>query len=180
VSEPTQERFLTEVANHRMTVLIDTATHRHLHFSDGTMNMHFMLTTWPGYLCISGDMGCFVFQRLKDMFCFFRGERINVSYWAEKIQAGSWREHSPKYARERVCELVADETIPADHDEYDRLDYCNPQDLIEHLMESGYQDAWEESFMVPTYHYLWCLQAIVWGIQQYDQANVNKLLQGVA
>ena len=32
--------------------------------ADGT----FDIVTWPGYLCYSGDMGCFVFTRLPDMF----------------------------------------------------------------------------------------------------------------
>ena len=56
--------------------------------------MWFELVTWPGSLAYSGDMGCFVFSRLEDMFEFFRTEygegqklRINPSYWGEKLEA---------------------------------------------------------------------------------------------
>jgi hypothetical protein len=62
--------------------------------------MHFDLITWPGYLCYAGDMGTFVFSRLRDMFEFFRTDAdsphlkskglqlgINPSYWAQKLEA---------------------------------------------------------------------------------------------
>lgn len=50
------------------------------------------------YLCYTGDMGTYVFQRLTDMFEFFRTDReykkrnggklaVNLSYWGEKLQA---------------------------------------------------------------------------------------------
>jgi hypothetical protein len=54
----------------------------------------FDIITWPGKLCISGDMGCYVFSRLHDMFEFFRHNGINGpdkslyindGYWAEKL-----------------------------------------------------------------------------------------------
>jgi hypothetical protein len=83
-----------------MKTLQDNGMFRCLRFDKGgSFNMHFNLTTWPGYLCISGDMGCFVFSRLDDMFDFFRTEPrklhdgtqrtlpINPSYWGEKAQA---------------------------------------------------------------------------------------------
>ena len=32
------------------------------------------------------------------------------------------------------------------------------------------QDFWEHDLTKPTFHVLWCMYAIVWGIQQYDLA----------
>lgn len=48
--------------------------------------------TFPGYLSYVGDMGAFTFQRLPDMFRFFRSptgdvRHINSGYWSEKLVA---------------------------------------------------------------------------------------------
>jgi len=92
--------FLHDVTEHTMEIRQDTEEYRHLTFSkNGSSSYKFHLTTWPGYLCISGDMGCYVFSRLRDMFEFFRTDwveadlykSINPDYWAEKVQAGNLR-----------------------------------------------------------------------------------------
>ena len=52
-----------------MIVLRDDGVYRHIRFKKpGTGCMHFDLVTWPGYLCYSGDMGCYVFCRLNARF----------------------------------------------------------------------------------------------------------------
>lgn len=88
------EAFQADIAHHQMRVIRDDGWHRHLHFQKpGTMDMHFDVLTWPGYLCYTGDMGTFVFQRQADMLEFFRNSRwsgvhrVPLSYWAEKVQA---------------------------------------------------------------------------------------------
>lgn len=72
----TVERFLQDVADHKMTVVMDNGVYRHLRFANSdsklAFNQWFDIVTWPGFLAYSGDMGCFVFSRLKDMFEFFR------------------------------------------------------------------------------------------------------------
>ena len=96
MSACTEERFLMDVGSHVMEVLRDDGVYRHIRFKKpGTGCMHFDLVTWPGYLAYSGDMGCYVFSRLDDMFEFFRTDRryssgrlgINLGYWSEKLQA---------------------------------------------------------------------------------------------
>jgi len=94
-----EERFLSDVAQHKMVVVRDDGVNRHLRFKkSGTYDMHFDLITWPGYLCYTGDMGTYVFRRLDDMFEFFRTDRkymerkglqlaINPGYWCEKLQS---------------------------------------------------------------------------------------------
>ncbi len=88
-----QEAF----AHHKMTIELDTGLHRSIRFAKPGTNLYaFRLTTWPGHLCISGDLETFVFARLPDMFEFFiRSEdpaatplRINPGYWHEKLQTG--------------------------------------------------------------------------------------------
>ena len=88
----TVERFLRDIAGHEMDVIRDDGVHRHIRFKHpDSSNMLFDLITWPGYLCYTGDMGTYVFQRTQDMFAFFRKngclDSIDHGYWAEKIQA---------------------------------------------------------------------------------------------
>jgi hypothetical protein len=83
-----------------MEVTRDDGIYRHVRFKrPGTSCMHFDLITWPGYHCYTGDMGTYVFSRIRDMFEFFRTDRehmrlkdgrtlaINPSYWSEKVEA---------------------------------------------------------------------------------------------
>ena len=91
----TPERFLRDVAGHQMTVVRDDGIYRHVRFKKpDTICMHFDLITWPGYLCYTGDMGTYVFSRLRDMFDFFRRTKssdlfaLDHHYWAEKVEAG--------------------------------------------------------------------------------------------
>lgn len=115
----TFERFSKDIASHQLTMVSDDGLHRHLKISKpNSSDMHFNITTWPGYLCISGDMGCYVFQRIEDMFAFFRAEpgEIKPGYWQEKIQAGTGFEGAesissePDYSAydDRVDEYLAD------------------------------------------------------------------------
>jgi hypothetical protein len=97
----TEESFLNDVREHKLTVIYADGVHRHIRLQKpGTMCMHFDLITWPDYLCYTGDMGTYVFRRLHDMFEFFRTDKkssylaskgltldINPGYWGEKLQA---------------------------------------------------------------------------------------------
>lgn len=95
----TEAEFLKDVSEHQMEVIRDDGVYRHVRFKKpGTSCMHFDLITWPGYLCYTGDMGSYVFSRIRDMFEFFRTDRqcqlrdgrtlaINPSYWSEKVEA---------------------------------------------------------------------------------------------
>jgi hypothetical protein len=196
-------RFLRDVSSHAMTVEIDEGVHRSIRFRDpGRWHLHFRLTTWPGYLCISGDMGTFVFSRLNDMFEFFRdahGEnRINLSYWAEKLQATSKAEGYKGFAedrfRARVLEAVAEWDIPDEadraraiaalEDDWDGLLGAMPlseAEAIKAAMDwtcpvtgNEFSDAWEWRVWDYSYHFTWCCRAIVWGIKRYDLAKAGR------
>lgn len=104
--ECTEERFLGDVARHEMTIIRDDGVSRHIRFKrPDTICMHFDLITWPGYLCYTGDMGTYVFQRLTDMFEFFRADaarrnpeklHINLGYWTEKLVSIDGNRHGGK------------------------------------------------------------------------------------
>ena len=193
--EPTAEQFLAEVAKHQMTVELNQGLHRNLKFGQPTnSNMWFGLATWPGYLTIYGDMGTWTFRRLDDMFRFFRDEelKINPSYWAEKIKGGnrdgsdSAKVFEEEEFRERLFEQL-EHHYGFDGDKLKEIREALEEDLDscgggEHfLMNAAYEFSHGErgdkfhfdpcelpSGKVYSYHFIWCLYAIVWGIQQFD------------
>jgi hypothetical protein len=140
-----EESFLKDVAEHQMIVIRDDGVNRHIRFKQpGTGCMHFDLITWPGQLCYTGDMGTFVFQRLEDMFEFFRTDRkhmrlrdgetlaINPSYWGEKLNAVDRSDGYEKFSMdifraavketfERYTEMTDSELEDFDEAERERL-----------------------------------------------------------
>lgn len=111
--ECTEKDFLKCVEKHRIIVIRDDGIYRHIRFkAPGTCNQFFDLTTWPGYLCYSGDMGTYVFQRMEDMFQFFRGSKnepfINPRYWGEKLEAVGEQSGFKKFSADAFRERVQD------------------------------------------------------------------------
>ncbi|MDR5887528.1 hypothetical protein [Vreelandella janggokensis] len=191
------ERFQDTITEHQLTVIHDEGLHRHLRCARPESNdRYFNITTWPGFLCISGDMGCYVFQRIEDMFKFFRDEelRINPGYWQEKLQAGPsiapeeiTKEWQPEKFRSEITEWF--EVATEDWDEEDKAEAWEAVEIEvlgeadnEHTAitaalefrfndEEFFQDFWEVDCKKWKGHYLWCCYAIVWAIQQYDAAK---------
>lgn len=194
-------RFLHDVDGHKLTIHQDQGVFRHIRFAKpGTYCMSFMLTTWPGHLAISGDMGTFVFNRVEDMFTFFRTKPggwgsdeqvyINPGYWSEKCEAQDTRsegirEFDRDTFRDRVKECweeyyegreECDEALEC----WDELEYSvlGSENLFEaHAALNDFKhvgfrfhDSWEWGLTSATPRYLWCCYAIAWGIQQYDAA----------
>jgi hypothetical protein len=189
----TEADFLKDVSTHKMTVLLDNGLHRYIKFTkpDKSYYLHFTLTTWPGYLCISGDMGCFVFSRLPDMFEFFRTDRdINPQYWAEKVQAQNCHgngieEYDEEVFHERVKEVFEQHEFASEEEKqecwkeitYSVLRAENEYEAHDQARQFEcndftFSDFWEHKLRSYTYHYLWCCYAIKWGIKQYDAVQL--------
>lgn len=197
----TPERFMRDVANHELTVVRDDDTHRHLLFrKPGCSAYAFQIITWPGELCITGDMGTYVFSRLRDMFAFFRVKRpdsdpldINPSYWGEKLVSIARHERFKEWDREAfVKDVVSAFRRDLRHRIVDWRDaFRNLRDTVlccenEHEAARAvndfeaegkcFQDGWElADHHKFTFHYLWCCYAIVWAIQQYDATKTAKV-----
>jgi hypothetical protein len=184
-----------------MEVRLNDGLYRHVVFKQpGTVCMMFSLTTTPGRLVYAGDMGCFVFQRLEDMFAFFRskeGREPNYGYWHEKLVAvdrqGSeeksherFRENLERYVKdddtlidERRAEV--EEFIEQAVDEYQESGpECAWRSVMDFSLEPQekyktrtqfFQDFWECSDTVFTFRYLWACHAIQWGISKFDAAS---------
>lgn len=185
----TQARFLGDVKALQMTILRDDGVHRHVRFQEpGSTTYMFDLITWPGHLCYTGDMGTYVFSRIKDMFQFFRNKPrdrhpdelyINLSYWAEKVLAqdrhGKIEEYVPEIAKRRLLRHLREDV----EDKAERREIYDAVSL--YLDDSGFEarqslsehidDSWEWDLSDYTFAFTWCCYAIVWGIQQYDRAK---------
>lgn len=182
------EQFLKDVVNHKLTIKADNELYRHLYFRQpGNSNMWFELVTWPGGLTIHGDMGTWSFSRVPDMFTFFRETelKINASYWTEKIDAesrfgGPSQTFVPEVYKANVLshldgygfrfgkksKIIAE----LDTEVFNEEDETTARRAFAEFEHGGFtfSDPWEINGQGYTYHYLWCLHAIVWGIQQYD------------
>ncbi|MBJ6986901.1 hypothetical protein [Devosia sp. MC521] len=193
---PSESQFLRETKDHELIVLADDGQNRHLTFKQpSTSNRYFNITTWPGYLCISGDMGCYVFSRLADMFEFFRGEGINLSYWAEKLQAhdrgGGHREFSEELFRHHI---VSDFRAAYPQGKERRLEHWaelremlewetpySTESAITAAMtwrdaagEQPFSDFYEHRLEDYTHHFVWCCHAIRWAVEQYDEYKASQ------
>lgn len=181
-----KHEFLEHVKNHQMIIKNDNGIYRHILFKrPNTIDRYFNITTWDGHLCISGDMGTFVFRRLTDMFDFFRGEGINRGYWSEKLEAGECKKYSPEKARAALDQEFEnwkedtgfnDEDIAYEKSELDNIDTDDQHEFNEAIRnwcpnKGGVQldDFWEHDLNEYTYHFTWCCHAIVWAIEQYDK-----------
>lgn len=190
MSQPTKEIFLSDVANHKMRVMLSHGVHRHLRFNKpGTMNHYFDLVTWPGYLSYSGDMGHFVFARTADMFEFFWLGRhnveldINPGYWSEKLQAidrADFEEFDKQKFKKSLEQYLNDVEAKADVRKeiretiYQQLDegkffIMNATFNFRHGDFQLLEFLQGSEFKSYTYHFIWACYAIVWGIRKYHE-----------
>ncbi len=123
-------RFQADVAGHALTVLRDDGLYRHLRCRRGDSYTYgFDIITWPGYLAYAGDMGCFVFTRLPDMFGFFRGrltERVDRGYLAEKAVAADKHDGIREYSEE-----LFEAAIKSDYDSFVEHNELTPDQATE-------------------------------------------------
>ena len=123
--------FDIEIVDHEMRIHLDDGLYRHIRYQKpGTGVQYFNLTTFPHHLCISGDMGTYVFSRVEDMFGFFRdpgmSKGINLGYWGEKLKSVSTFGGYEKFNVEEFKECVETRFI-----EY--RDYLDDGDLADKI-----------------------------------------------
>ena len=182
------DRFKADVAQHEMTIELDQPPFRSIRFGrPGSSVYYFRITTWPGALCINGDMDTYVFERLKDMFEFFRSPdgEINLGYWSEKITAtdrhGGHEEFDRQGFLEYVRELIRSHAPKQDRAELYRdakreseYGYYSAMAFLKDNDDALGFDYDPPRCTRPTYGYEWCCHAIVWAINQYDAHHAAR------
>lgn len=199
-NELTRDEFLKCVEKHEMEVLLDNGVYRHLRFkAPDTGNQLFHLVTFPGRLVYCGDMGSYLFERTTDMFGFFRrpDRGINLSYWAEKVDAtdrcDGIKEFSLDRAKEIVKEIVKEQAEYLDANKKTKVDEelellldeidMDANDLGDVMRVASdfnsdvidsdwFSDLWDCSTQEYTYRFQWACYAIAWGIEQYDKQEI--------
>lgn len=184
------ELFASDVAAHVMKIVKDDGFYRHLEFRDANSPYAwFDIISWPGNLTIKGDMGCYTFSRIDDMFEFFREPEPNYYYWTQKCigidRNTKIKEFSEKLFREAVKRDLDDFDADAEfraevEDIVGDMDFMDPRACVseiiavEHDGRHPFADFWEHNLKSLTYGFRWCLHAIHWAIKTYDSANVAK------
>lgn len=190
-----EAQFLKDVKTHTMTVCLDQGGYRHLQFrkaGENRWHMWFELMAWPNALEIRGDMGTWSFSRIEDMFEFFRSRPdsdrgrlyINPSYWSEKLEAedrvAPHRQFDIDVFKAAIFDtldnydLTRKKKAEIRHELTERVFNESDETLLRSELDKfehdgfHFSEVWEISGQAYTYRFLWCLYAIVWGIQQYD------------
>lgn len=186
--------FPRQIARHVVEPRLLNGLYRHWRCGQpDSSDMYFSITTWPGFLAYTGDMGEYVFTGTEDMVAFFRGTR-DIGYIAEKCVAHC-REGVRQFSGERFEEVLAEELkdrIDSLRDNYDGQGAARKQALrntfdsidregtkydgpqagvlaMKSLYESGLYDGGElPDCTIYTLRYLWCMRAIRWFIGQLD------------
>jgi len=188
--EPISERFSSDIKDHVMEIMHDDGIYRHVVFKRPDSScMSFSLTTTPGRLTYAGDMGCYVFERVRDMFAFFRGDREpNFGYWHEKLVAidrhGSM-EHDVDAFRANLEEYETDDLTEDQKEEVKEFiesvvctfeeegppaAYKEVYDFeLQGVVNDFFSDFFERSDKIYTLHYEWACHAIQYGIRTYDE-----------
>lgn len=190
--------FRKTTRNHKLIIHKDDGVFRHITLKNSeSYNRHYHLTTWPGYLAVSGDMGEWVFTRLQDMFDFFRAGpyeqmgKISFRYWAEKCRAADkntliWAYDEDLYvqairsdmasylsgfslseAKTIVSEAIYDDLFVPPETQDGALEKAMYWDCP---VNGGFpfQDFWDHRLQSLTPGFKWICYAIQWGIRQYD------------
>lgn len=171
---------------------------------NGSSNYWFYLLTFPGRLVIGGDCGTYVFSRAEDMFKFFRMSEndfnkipgnlsVNPGYWAEKVESQD-KVNGIKFWSEDLFKKAIGDRFNS-HDFGSKKERSEAwktvkEELIDRSFDNGYEaheavysfddehgilsDFWEDNCEEYTGNYLWCLYAIVWGIEQYDKKKMEE------
>ena len=202
------ERFKSDISQsgkeHALEIVSENETMRYLVFKrPGSSVYRVNITTWPGYLCISGDMGCYVFSRLPDRFEFFRQmnpEMLDFRYIAEKTEGVAKCCGLECFSEEKVAELINGlydqyaEENPESKDLDDLraetdilINNITDEDSLREAMEDDetarvldlYQAVCEGPHLKEyTFHFQWCCHAIMHVIKLYDDLkgaeNVGK------
>lgn len=171
--------FKQDTENHVMTIENDNGLHRCIHFGKpGTNCYSFRLVTWPGHLAISGDMGDYTFARIPDMFGLFRDGACK-SYLTEKLVATSKQNSHQQFCWDHFkTALMAEVETDQERKQIEsKLRYCEEDEhgaveLARNWPDDAPHIEWSDMGYAfrgkPTYHFLWCLEAIMWGVAQYD------------
>lgn len=138
----------------------------------GDRNYAFNVTTIPGRLILTGDLGCLILERTEDMIPWCRGSIESTEYFAEKVpREMPVYEYDPEVARQWCRETkeqaedwgLSDDEIQACYDVLDRIDDLSEGEVYRILYDAGFDDL--PRFQNFTNRFLWQRQALKWFLE---------------
>lgn len=192
-----KNEILERISNHTINVRMNSNENRIIYCSKGDPFDSFYITTWANHLCISGDLGTYVFCCHFDMFSLFQNDknelRIDPYYWGDKLQGGNtWGiPLAMEFNSELFCEQVKQAILDSEYDDEHKnklmesyyvdileLDSRNEGYMVDRLMNC--EDVFNDVFGGYYEHnlgtrfkesYIRCITAIVWCINNLGKSN---------
>lgn len=142
----------------------------------------FYITTIPGTIIVTGDIGDLIVQRVYDMLPFSRRSCGDTGYFASKVpHAIPTKEFSRDLAKEWIIEQLKDEedlltpenrTLLKSVFKTGMIDDCGPERLYEELYpiwQGNDPPSWNDY----TNNFLWCRDAIRWFVTHHDEPEIE-------
>ena len=137
---------------------------------------------------VEGDIGAYVFSQTEDMLAFFSNDDLSIDpvYWTQILQATSKTEGHERFTEEAFEKAIERVFSTWEFESQAERDQAWQRVQTAMLCATTEEQAWENltafksksgypfqkfgrlNFRAFTPHYIWCLFAIVWGIQQYQ------------
>lgn len=149
---------------------------------------HFVVTTIPGSMIVTGDLGSIVITRCYDMLPWCRGSIDSIGYFAEKVDRGFETE---KFSFDALKQWMADtrkdfgdldDEDPDDNEKIERRaafdELCEA--VCEDISEREAYDVFSEYFDEPpswkkyTDRFLWLREAIRWFVTNVKEDPVPR------
>lgn len=135
----------------------------------------FDITTTPGNLFITGDIGDLIVSRTEDMIAWARGSIHSIGYFAEKvphdIPTKVWSsDRAKEWIKEEIRSLKEERRDPRDEARITKLyqelreelhDEADEHTFSKALYESRLVDDWPD-LRVWNSNFLWCREAVKW------------------
>ena len=168
-------QFAKDSVHLKMHVLMDKGQHRCLRFyPSGHYGCGFTLTTWPGHLAITGDMGDAIFTRGVDMFEWLRGKSIEYPHDMSRAIVAGPSDNGREWDADAVVEAVQRYSDDGPRDML--LLFCGNEGEFKRQIKNVRYDYGDDSVSFSelakwkyTSHHMWRLEAILWGISEYDK-----------
>lgn len=145
---------------------------------DGTGIYAFSVTTVPGRLIVSGDIGFLAVERTEDMIPWCRGSIESIAYFAEKVPPCiHTREFDGDVAIEWLQEQLADEDaewLPTQRTTLQTAlawvesGECGEESLLRELHDADVIDE-SPDFANWTRNFLWCRAALRWLLERIPE-----------
>lgn len=164
--------------NHVVTELSRNGVFRSWRCAEpGTGIFAFTITTIPGHLIITGDLGCLVLKRVYDMLPWCRGSCDSTEYFAEKVVKGQAIEKfSTDVLNEWVAEMLEDEDVSVEGKRTLREALGTDEGPAEKWYER-FREVWQNgdppNWEMYTNRFLWCRDAIRWFVMNHTEESLN-------